>query len=117
MSKSRTPPAPKRSVGPWQLLIVRLHKNRIAVTGAVILLGLYFLSCFAGFLSPYRFDDTDIDTTFYGPMLLGGYHAEKVQTLIMEDEDGEDVVVAEYQQVWKFLSGGIHFHDSEGRFT
>ena len=80
----------RRSQGPWQILIRRLCHNRIAVTGGLILALLYFLSSFAGFLSPYDYIDADVDTTRYGPMLLGGYHAVKVETYLMEDEDGND---------------------------
>ena len=106
-----------RSRGPWQILFRRLLHNKIAVTGAVILTLLYFLSCFAGFLSPYHYADADVNSTRYGPMLLGGFHAEKIQTYLMEDEDGNDVEVAEYQRAWRFFDGGVHFHDSEGNFT
>ncbi|MGA1781208.1 MAG: hypothetical protein ACO4CW_12835, partial [Planctomycetota bacterium] len=33
--------------GPWKMLWLRLRKNRIAMTGGLILIFLYFISCFA----------------------------------------------------------------------
>ena len=38
--------------GPWKILWMRLRKNRIAMIGGAILIFLYFITCFAGFLSP-----------------------------------------------------------------
>lgn len=106
-----------KSRGPWKSLWSRLLKNRIAVFGGVLLLLLYFLSCFAGILSPYRYDEVDTRAILYGPMLVGGYLPEVVQEYIFEDEDGEEVTVQEYSRNWNWFNGGIHFHDSDGNFS
>ena len=108
--------ADRSPLGPWRLLGRRFRRNRVAVSGALILGVLYLLSCGAGFLSPYRYDDGDTNSTVYGPMLLGGYHAELSRKHVFEDVDGSLVELSEFDQVWRFFDGGIHFHDSEGRF-
>lgn len=98
------------------LLLNRFRRNRAAVTGTVLLALLYGLACFAGFLAPYAGDDADTRTTLYGPMLLGGYHAELVGTHTFATGDGGTVELPEYIRVWRFFRGGVHFHDSDGRF-
>lgn len=107
--------------GPWKMLWLRLRKNRIAMTGGLILIFLYFISCFAGFLSPYDFNDVNTDTTRYGPMLLGGIAVEQVGTHLVEieNEDYEWVEVEkpEFEPRWEWFRGGLTFRDPEGRFT
>ena len=107
--------------GPWKMLWIRLRKNRIAMVGGVILFFLYFISCFAGFLSPYDFNDVNTDTTRYGPMLLGGYSIEETgrHLVEIENEDYEWVEVEkpEFTTKWSWFSGGLTFFDNEGNFT
>ena len=74
------------------------------------------VTCFAGFVSPYDFDDTDTSATLAGPALFGAHHAELVAEHDFLDENGRPITVPEYAPVWHWFRGGVHFHDSEGRF-
>jgi len=107
--------------GPWKMLWIRLRKNKMAITGGSILLCLYFTACFAGFLSPYDFNEVNTDTTKYGPMLFGGPVIEQIGTHLVEieNEDYEWVEVEkpEYQTRWSWFNGGLSFYDNEGNFT
>lgn len=107
-------PPPK---GPWQMLWHRLRKNRIAMFGAFILLVLYLLSCFGGFIAPYGINETNKYTVKYGPMLLGSYTIEKIGEVVTEDENFNEVVYDTFSRRWQWFEGGIHFHDSDGNFT
>ncbi|MEC9475874.1 MAG: ABC transporter permease [Planctomycetota bacterium] len=107
-------PPPK---GPWQMLWHRLRKNRIAMFGAFILLVLYLLSCFGGFIAPYGINETNKYTVKYGPMLLGSYTIEKIGEVVTEDENFNEVVYDTFTRRWQWFDGGIHFHDSDGNFT
>ncbi|RTZ92785.1 MAG: hypothetical protein DSY92_01945, partial [Planctomycetota bacterium] len=64
--------------GPWTMLWHRLRKNKLAMSGAAILLVLYLISCFGGFIGPYGSNEINKYTVKYGPMLLGGYVIEKI---------------------------------------
>ncbi len=107
-------PPPK---GPWQMLWHRLRKNRIAMFGAFILLVLYLLSCFGGFIAPYGINETNKYTVKYGPMLLGSYTIEKIGEVVTEDENFNEVVYDTFSRRWQWFEGGSHFHDSDGNFT
>lgn len=102
---------------PWLLLFRRFKANRVAVTGALILVVLYGASCFAGFLSPYHYAETETSGAFAGPSLFGGHHAQLVQQHEFLDESDQLVRLPEYQQVWRWFRGGVHFRDGEGRFS
>ncbi len=103
--------------GPWTMLWHRLRKNRIAMIGAAILVILYTLSSLGGFISPYGKNDTNKYTVKYGPMLLGGYSIQKVEELVTEDENLEEVILSRYERTWDWFRGGVHFHDSDGNFS
>ena len=107
--------------GPWKILWMRLRKNRIAMIGGVILIFLYFISCFAGFLSPYDFNEVNTSTARYGPMLLGGFSLEEIgrHEVEIENEDFEWVYVEkpEFKRKWNWFSGGLTFFNNEGNFT
>jgi len=103
--------------GPWNMLWYRFRKNRLAMLGASILIVLYLLSCFGGFIAPYGVNEINKYTVKYGPMLLGGYSIEKIDELIGEDENLDPVVLNTYTRNWNWFEGGVHFHDSDGNFT
>jgi len=103
--------------GPWSMLWYRLRKNRLAMSGATILLILYLLSCFGGFIGPYGSNDINKYTVIYGPMLLGGYVIEKIGEVIDEDENYEEIIRDTYSRKWEWFEGGVHFHDTDGNFT
>ncbi|MBT5739376.1 MAG: ABC transporter permease [Planctomycetes bacterium] len=111
--KSTLPP-PR---GPWAMLWHRLRKNRLAMIGAAILLVLYTLSCFGGFIAPYSSNETNKYTVKYGPMLLGGYSIDKVGEVIDEDENYNEIILSTYERNWNWFEGGVHFHNSANEFT
>ncbi len=59
-------PVIEQPLSPWQLFWRRLKRRRIALAGGVILIGLYAVSLFAGFIAPYRYDRID-DRSFFHP--------------------------------------------------
>ncbi len=107
--------------GPWKMIWIRLRKNRVALIGGGILVFMYFLACFAGFLSPYDFNEVNTDTTRYGPMLFGGSHVTEVgrHTVEIENEERDyvEVDVAQYETKWRWFDGGLTFRNADGNFT
>jgi peptide/nickel transport system permease protein len=104
------------SSSPSALIWRRFKRNKVAVTGGILLAAMYFITCFAGFVSPYDFDDTDTSATLAAPALLGGYHPELVAEHDFLDAAGQEITVPEYEGRWRWFNGGVHFHDSEGNF-
>lgn len=96
------------------MLWIRLLHNRVAVVGLVILVILYSISCFAGFLSPYEYDAGDRDASRAAPMVLGGYTASERE---MPSKVRPEQTVTILERQWTWLEGGVHFHDQEGDFT
>jgi peptide/nickel transport system permease protein len=66
----------KVTLSPWQLFWQRLKRKKIAMAGGVILIFLYFVAIFAGFISPYDFQRQDRDRFFHPPIWpkLLGFH-------------------------------------------
>lgn len=50
----------------WQLIVLRFRKNKLAMGGVVLLVIMYLMVAFAGFLSPNEFTAQNIDYV-YGP--------------------------------------------------
>ena len=63
-------------LSPGQLFWRRLKQRRIAMIGGVILLVLYFVALFAGFIAPYRYDTINTNDSFHPPIWprLQGLH-------------------------------------------
>lgn len=55
---------------PWQIFWRRLFKQKIALGGGIILLLLYLISLFAGFISPYNYERMDTKGFFHKPTAL-----------------------------------------------
>jgi peptide/nickel transport system permease protein len=55
---------------PMQVFWKRLRRQRTAMTGATILVILYLMALFAGFIAPYHFERQDRDRLFHAPMGL-----------------------------------------------
>jgi peptide/nickel transport system permease protein len=53
---------------PWRLFWQRLKPRKIAMAGGIILICLYSVAIFAGFISPYRYDQIN-DKSFFHPPL------------------------------------------------
>lgn len=68
-------------VGPWEMVYRRFVKNRIAITGCVILFLLVFGAVFAPVLTPYSPDDRDLKQINKPP---------SVEHLLGTDEIGRD---------------------------
>ncbi|HEY1662668.1 MAG TPA: ABC transporter permease [Verrucomicrobiae bacterium] len=57
----------KAVLSPWRLFWLRLKRKKIAMTGGVILIFLYTVSLFAGFIAPYDYHHNDTDNSFHPP--------------------------------------------------
>ncbi|HEV2318241.1 MAG TPA: ABC transporter permease [Verrucomicrobiae bacterium] len=58
----------ERAPSPWQLFWRRLRRRKLAMTGGIILIVLYTLAIFAGFISPYAYDATHDNAFFHQPV-------------------------------------------------
>jgi peptide/nickel transport system permease protein len=58
---------PKLALSPWQLFRQRLKRRKIAMAGGVILIVLYAVAVFAGFVAPYHYERQDRDRFFHPP--------------------------------------------------
>ena len=63
-------------LSPWRLFWERLKRRKIAMTGGVILIVLYTIAIFAGFISPYAYDATHDNAFFHQPVWpeFHGFH-------------------------------------------
>ena len=61
---------------PWRIFRRRLRRQRLAITGGVILILLYVIALFAQFIAPYSYDSADKDSYFHPPTALRfqGWH-------------------------------------------
>jgi peptide/nickel transport system permease protein len=66
----------KVALSPWQLFWQRLKRRRIAMFGGIVLIFLYVVAIFAGFISPYDYQRQDRDRFFHPPIRpeLQGFH-------------------------------------------
>ncbi len=55
---------------PWGIFWQRLRRQRIAIAGGAILVWLYAMALFAGFIAPYGFERQDRDRFFHRPTAL-----------------------------------------------
>ena len=64
-----------RPLSPGQIFRKRLLQQRVAMFGGAILVGLYLLALFAGFVAPYGYERQDRERFFHPPVwprLIGG---------------------------------------------
>lgn len=66
----------KVTLSPWQLFWQRLKRRKIAMTGGAILIFLYLVAIFAGFVAPYDYERLDTNYSFHPPIWpkLSGVH-------------------------------------------
>src|ERR1700679_1641861 len=64
----------KINLSPWQLFWQRLRRRKIAMFGGVVLIFLYLVSIFAGFISPYDYQTQDRDRFFHPPIWPAFHH-------------------------------------------
>jgi peptide/nickel transport system permease protein len=58
----------QKPLSPWRLFWLRLKRRRIAMLGGVILIFLYSVMLFAGFVAPYTYSRQDRDRFFHPPI-------------------------------------------------
>jgi peptide/nickel transport system permease protein len=58
----------KVPLSPWQLFWHRLKRRKIAMAGGGILIVLYLVALFAGFIAPCRYDDLNTNYSFHPPI-------------------------------------------------
>jgi peptide/nickel transport system permease protein len=56
------------ALSPWQIFWRRLKRRRIAMVGGAILIVLYLVALFAGFVAPYHYERMDRDRYFHPPI-------------------------------------------------
>jgi peptide/nickel transport system permease protein len=61
-------PTAEQPLSPRQLFWRRLKRRRIAMVGGVILIGLYLVALFAGFVAPYNYERLDTNYSFHPPL-------------------------------------------------
>lgn len=54
-------------LSPWQIFWRRLRRRRMAMTGGIILIVLYVVALFAGFVAPYSYERQDRERFFHSP--------------------------------------------------
>jgi len=54
-------------LSPWRLFWQRLKRRKIAMTGGVILIFLYTVALFAGFIAPYGYNGISTNNSFHPP--------------------------------------------------
>jgi peptide/nickel transport system permease protein len=64
------------ALSPWQIFWRRLKRRRIAMIGGAVLIFLYLVAIFAGFISPYHYERQDRECFFHPPIWpkLSGFH-------------------------------------------
>ncbi|HEY1790938.1 MAG TPA: ABC transporter permease [Verrucomicrobiae bacterium] len=97
-------------LSPWRLFWQRLRRRKIAIAGGVILIILYTISIFAGFISPYRYDTTHDNAFFHQPVWpeFRGFHFVVPKT---EQEPGDYVYQenrADTRPLHFFVSGSSY---------
>jgi len=59
------------NLSPWQIMWRRLKQRRLAMLGGVILIVLYTVAAFAGFIAPYGYERQDRERFFHPPTKIG----------------------------------------------
>jgi peptide/nickel transport system permease protein len=111
----------KLALSPWQLFRQRLKRRKIAMTGGVILIFLYAVAIFAGFIAPCNYDRIDNNSFFHPPIWprLQGFHLvvpryEQGASIFAYREVPDDVkplhffVHGDKYKLFGFISSSIH---------
>ena len=64
---------------PWQILWLKLKRNRVAMTALWLLVAMYVLAIFAGFVAPYTYETQDSYRSFHPPHILGRIHIKDTE--------------------------------------
>lgn len=72
------PPAGPASIvvnrSPWEILWLKLRRNRVAIAALWLLVVFYTMAVFADFISPYSYLTQDANRSFHPPHILGRIH-------------------------------------------
>lgn len=69
MAKNKNTKRKVRSKSPWQIVINKIRKNKLAMLAFYILVTFYTVAIFAGFFAPYGYDHQNRDLSFHPPNL------------------------------------------------
>jgi peptide/nickel transport system permease protein len=97
----------EQPLSPWQLFRRRLKQRRIAMAGGVILIVLYLVALFAGFVAPYSYDHLDTNYSFHQPILP---HLQNFRLVVPRYEQGAAIfsyhaVVGDSKPIHFFVHG------------
>jgi len=117
----------RHTLSPWRLFWQRLRRRKIAMVGGVILILLYLVALFAGFIAPYDYNHLDTDNSFHQPAWpkLSGFHfvvprseAQPGNFAYREiPNDTQPVhffVRGDKYQLFGFIPASIHLFGSDG---
>ncbi len=99
--------APVEHLSPRQIFWRRLKRQKVALTGGMILCVLYALALFAGFVAPYRYDLLDKERSFHPPTRLGfdGVHPAVQRYRKVSEPATYQPIAGEFKRLRFFLSG------------
>jgi peptide/nickel transport system permease protein len=85
MTQTETTASPDASLhlSPWQLFWRRLKQRRIAIFGGLLLVCMYLMALFAGFIAPYDYERQDRDRFFHPPIRP---HWQGLHLVVSRDE-------------------------------
>jgi peptide/nickel transport system permease protein len=114
------------ALSPWQIFWRRLKRRRIAMIGGAILIFLYLVALFAGFVAPYHYERMDRDRYFHPPIWpkLSGFRIvvpryEQLPGDFVYREVANDTqpihffVRGDKYQLFGFISASIHLFGSD----
>ena len=70
---------------PWQIAMIKLRRNKLAMFSFWILIVLYLSAIFAGFFSPYGYDHQHRDWSFHHPNLASVHFLDE-KMIVCSDE-------------------------------
>ncbi|HEY3762113.1 MAG TPA: ABC transporter permease [Verrucomicrobiae bacterium] len=101
---------PRVILSPWRLFWQRLKRKKIALTGGVILIFLYLVALFAGFISPQMYNHNDTNNSFHPP---NWPHLQQFHLVVMRytsDNDFHYQPVADDSKPLHFFVAGDKFN-------
>jgi peptide/nickel transport system permease protein len=108
------------NLSPWQIFWRRLKRQRVAMFGGVVLIILYVVALFAGFIAPYGFERQDRDRFFHPPTTItfkGGWPAVHRYQLNPEMQFDYQPVGADTKPIRLLVRGEKYFLVPEISFT
>ncbi|HEY1173614.1 MAG TPA: ABC transporter permease [Verrucomicrobiae bacterium] len=102
------------NLSPWQIMWRRLKQRKLAMLGGVILIILYTMAAFAGFIAPYGYERQDRERFFHPPTMvsldgirpvMAKYHLAEPGTFKYEAirEDRKPIQLFVQGEKYKFL--------------